>query len=135
MKKRNTAVFNDPTGIIAKLTRPTTPIEVPSRNGLSSFPKESKYFACLFNTNLREERWGKREEVCIDVRSGKPYWLLTQYDGCVFAQTWLIEKRELTYQDVAECARAVSAEVSAKYKDISENSWKSYIPEEKLKTE
>ena len=95
--------------------------------GISEWSKEAKYMVLLFETNRARKGWGISEGVYVDVRCDVPYYIVTQYDGQIAAQTWYLDKDELTFDQVREYMRDESEELYEKLKGISASNWREYV--------
>ena len=92
--------------------------------GISEYSKECKYLLPLFRTECGPTGWGISEEVVIDSRTGTPYWIVTLYDGQIAANTWYLEKKKLSFNEVAEYANDVSQELYEKVRGMNSTNWK-----------
>jgi len=95
--------------------------------GFSNWSEESQYMIFLFETNRAQKGWGVSEGIYVDTRNNVPYYIVTQYDGQITAQTWYLDKDELTFEDVLKYALEESAELYQKLQGISQSNWKQYV--------
>ena len=97
--------------------------------GISSWSKDSEYMVYLFSTDRAKKSWGVSEGVYVDTREDVPYYIVTQYDGGIAAQTWYLDKVKLTFEEAEAYAREKSEELYQKYKGINKSNWKEYVKE------
>ena len=81
----------------------------------------------LFDTNRAQKGWGVSEGVYVDTRNNEPYYIVTQYDGQMAAQTWYLDREKLTFDDVLDYAQAESDELYKKMKGIRASNWRQYV--------
>ena len=92
--------------------------------GLSKYSADAKYLKTLFETNRAEKGWGVSEEVVVDERDNKAYWIVTQYDGQICSNTWYLHRKPLTYSDVQAFAHDESEELFQKFQGVTEENWR-----------
>lgn len=100
--------------------------------GISKRSEEAEKYVDLFWLyDYKYSGWGISEKVCIDPESGQVYYIATQYDGQIAAQTWYLEKSQISYEEMYELAKTYAKDDANKFKDITDSNWKKLIGNKK----
>ena len=96
--------------------------------GISKHSEEAEKYVDLFWLyDYKYSGWGISEKVCIEPESGQVYYIATQYDGQIAAQTWYLEKSQISYEEMYELAKTYAKDDANKFKDITDSNWKKLI--------
>lgn len=96
--------------------------------GISEYSKEvSKYLELFYLNSYKYSGWGISENVSIDPVTGKTFYIATQYDGQMAAQTWYLEKSEISYEEVRDLATKYASGDAKKFMGITKDNWRQLI--------
>lgn len=102
-------------------SRAHRPVEIAGPGRSSQYDEESKNFLFLSEAHLADKlEWGQQEYFAVNTETWQPFYILSQYDGCVAAHTWYEIKEPVTWEEVETYADA-----KAKYQLGNRNIYKS----------
>lgn len=104
--------------------RARSPYEIAGPHRTSLYEQESDRFLFLSDAHLAGElEWGQQEYFAVDTETWQPFYIITQYDGVLVAQTWYHVKEAVKWEEVETygdpvCKRQLTDRPKGQWKDL-----------------